>query len=131
MVKESFSYQGKNYSYAVGQPMGAYSSWATFALTHHLVVRIAAQRAGKPATWSNYALLGDDIVLTNSEIVKHYKDIMSELGVTINNNKSHESKDTYEFAKRWFHCGIEITGPKVNGFFEKRYYLLAENLRTL
>jgi len=25
-------------SYKVGQPMGAYSSWTAFTLTHHLVV---------------------------------------------------------------------------------------------
>jgi len=28
----------KHLKYAVGQPMGAYSSWATFTLSHHLVV---------------------------------------------------------------------------------------------
>jgi hypothetical protein len=28
--------------YAVGQPMGAYSSWPLFALCHHLVVQVAA-----------------------------------------------------------------------------------------
>lgn len=28
-----------NYSYAVGQPMGALSSWAMLAITHHLLVQ--------------------------------------------------------------------------------------------
>jgi hypothetical protein len=32
--------------YAVGQPMGAYSSWAMLALTHHFIVQLAALRAG-------------------------------------------------------------------------------------
>lgn len=34
--------------YAAGQPMGAYSSWAVFALTHHAIVRCAALMVGKP-----------------------------------------------------------------------------------
>jgi hypothetical protein len=32
--------------YSVGQPMGALSSWAMLAVTHHLLVQLAAQRAG-------------------------------------------------------------------------------------
>jgi len=32
--------------YAVGQPMGALSSWAMLALTHHMIVQWAAVRAG-------------------------------------------------------------------------------------
>lgn len=34
--------------YAVGQPMGALSSWAMLALTHHLIVAWAARRVGHP-----------------------------------------------------------------------------------
>lgn len=34
------------YRYAVGQPMGALSSWAMLALTHHLVVQLAAYKSG-------------------------------------------------------------------------------------
>jgi len=45
MVKEPFSYKGSTYTYSVGQPMGLYSSWAIFALSHHIIVRIAANRA--------------------------------------------------------------------------------------
>lgn len=32
--------------YIVGQPMGALSSWAMLALTHHCIVQLAAVRAG-------------------------------------------------------------------------------------
>lgn len=32
--------------YRTGQPMGAYSSWATFTLCHHLVVQLSAKRSG-------------------------------------------------------------------------------------
>lgn len=33
--------------YAVGQPMGALSSWAMLAVTHHLLTQLAAQKAGR------------------------------------------------------------------------------------
>lgn len=34
------------YMYAVGQPMGALSSWAMLALSHHVLVQVSARRAG-------------------------------------------------------------------------------------
>jgi len=48
--------------YAAGQPMVVYSSWCAMALTHHLIVRVAALRAGFPHFMS-YALLRDDLLL--------------------------------------------------------------------
>jgi len=39
---------GETISYEVGQPMGAYSSWAMFTLCHHIVVQYSAHQAGKP-----------------------------------------------------------------------------------
>lgn len=104
--------------YLVGQPMGAYSSWACFALSHHVIVRVAALRAGKPVTWSRYALLGDDIVLTDGTVVKEYLAILSELGVETSSQKTHVSQDTYEFAKRWIHKGTEVTGAVFGTLFE-------------
>jgi len=43
---KEFSKENGIYRYAIGQPMGALSSWAMLALTHHLIVQIAAQRVG-------------------------------------------------------------------------------------
>jgi len=34
-------YGNHTVSYAVGQPMGALSSWAMLAITHHLIVQVA------------------------------------------------------------------------------------------
>jgi len=39
-------FYGSRVLYAVGQPMGALSSWAMLALTHHIMVAVAANRAG-------------------------------------------------------------------------------------
>jgi hypothetical protein len=38
LVDREFTYKEKSYVYNVGQPMGAYSSWAVFTLSHHLIV---------------------------------------------------------------------------------------------
>jgi hypothetical protein len=35
------------YRYSVGQPMGALSSWAMLAVTHHMIVQMCARELGK------------------------------------------------------------------------------------
>jgi len=40
---------------------------------------------------------------------------MTKLGVDISVPKTHVSKDTYEFAKRWIKGGREITGIPLRG----------------
>nr|DBA07245.1 TPA_asm: RNA-dependent RNA polymerase [Gigaspora rosea mitovirus 1] len=117
--------------YACGQPMGAYSSWATFAICHHVIVRAAAKRAGLPATFRDYVLLGDDIVIANDEVAKHYRKIMSELGVSFSETKTHVSKDTYEFAKRWIHRGTEVTGAPLGSLFEAFRFKTKKQLEEL
>lgn len=79
--------------------MGAYSSWAAFTITHHLVVAYAAHLAGIVG-FKDYIMLGDDIVIKNSKVAKYYIRIMTSLGVDISVQKTHVSKNTYEFAKR-------------------------------
>lgn len=106
--------------YAAGQPMGAYSSWAVFALTHHLVVQYAAKTADENLPFKEYMLLGDDIVIANKAVADKYIDIMSVLGVGISLHKTHASKDTYEFAKRWIHKGIEISPIPLRGLISSR-----------
>lgn len=104
---------GRRIRYAVGQPMGARSSWPMFTLTHHLVVQYAAFLAGK-YPFKDYILLGDDIVITDDKVASEYVKLMTGLGVEISPHKTHVSETTYEFAKRWFHNGIEVTGFPVN-----------------
>lgn len=70
------------------------------ALTHHVIVQIAAARVGK-LSFSSYALLGDDIVIADEAVARSYHMIMTEiLGVEINLSKSLVSNDSFEFAKR-------------------------------
>lgn len=46
LLDRDWDYDQSNVRYAVGQPMGAYSSWAMLALSHHYVVQISSGRAG-------------------------------------------------------------------------------------
>jgi len=61
---------GKNFPksvrYAVGQPMGALSSWAMLAMTHHYIVQYCAWTTGIVPTgklFLDYGILGDDIFI--------------------------------------------------------------------
>lgn len=99
--------------YGAGQPMGAYSSWAVFAVSHHVLVHIASRRSGcaKPV----YQLLGDDVVIGHDQVAFEYKQLMGTFGVEISSGKTHTSKYMYEFAKRWYRSGIEISGIPIGG----------------
>jgi len=43
--------------YAVGQPIGALSSWAMLAFTHHIIVQVAAYRSVWKGWFPLYAFL--------------------------------------------------------------------------
>jgi len=101
--------------FKVGQPMGIYSSWPVFALTHHLVVRFCAYQAKKnPYTFRNYAILGDDLVIFDRKVALRYSDFVTKrLGVEISATKSLRSPPggprVAEFAKRLFTEGKEVS----------------------
>lgn len=96
--------------YAVGQPMGAYSSWAMLALTHHAIVQFAAWRTGQRSWFSDYALLGDDVVIFHTNVAMAYLNIMREIGVEISFSKSLSSDNgSFEFAKRYICRGVDVS----------------------
>jgi len=96
-------------NYAVGQPMGALSSWAMLALTHHFIVQLAAYNAGHRAWFRLYVVLGDDIVIFDDDVASHYCILMADLGVGIGFAKSLVSKDSFEFAKRYYRRGEDLS----------------------
>lgn len=123
---------GQPVSYGAGQPMGAYSSWAMFAITHHITIQVAAFRAGITTRFRDYVVLGDDVVIANDDVAKQYKLLISQLGVNLSDAKSHVSMNTYEFAKRWYQDGIEISGIQLSSLNHKglNWPTVAEWLRT-
>lgn len=123
---------GVIWKYNTGQPMGAYSSWAMMALTHHYLVQASALKSGYKRYFKKYVLLGDDIVIACPKVAVQYKILLSQLSMPISESKTHVSNDTFEFAKRWFHRGDEISGYSIGGLLEtwKRYSLLHEFLEN-
>lgn len=89
MTKLPFNHEGKDYCYNAGQPMGAYSSWAVFALTHHSIVKFSAYLCGVK-TFTDYALLGDDLVIGSKPVADKYREVMKDFGVQISEAKTHE-----------------------------------------
>nr|AWY10970.1 RNA-dependent RNA polymerase [Sclerotinia sclerotiorum mitovirus 7-A2] len=99
--------------YSVGQPMGAYSSWAMLAMTHHVIVQEAAALSGLVGFFDDYAVLGDDIVIRNDDVARSYTRLMNDLGLDINPYKSINSSEFMEFAKRLMGPNLDYTpfGP--------------------
>jgi hypothetical protein len=92
--------------YAVGQPMGALSSWAMLALIHHFIVQVAAWEVGfnPNRLFRDYAVLGDDLVIANHRVARRYLQLLKELGVECGLHKSILSRKGkgLEFAKTTF-----------------------------
>jgi hypothetical protein len=116
--------------YRTGQPMGALSSWAMLALTHHAIVQMAALNAGviRPGEWfTGYAVLGDDIVIANAAVADEYQRLMQALGVEIGLAKSliSISGQTLEFAKRTIHRGVDVSPVPFSEYWVGRQALSA------
>jgi hypothetical protein len=102
--------------YAVGQPMGAYSSWGMLALTHHALVQFSAWKVGHRAWFPWYAVLGDDVVICDRDVAASYVSLMGTIGVGIGFHKSIISDNTsLEFAKRFYHKGVEVNPLSLAG----------------
>jgi len=93
----------KEINFQVGQPLGYYSSWALFALSHHAIVWLAADRVyPNRGLFKAYAILGDDVVIGDRRVAEEYYSIVSDLGVKISTAKSLISRSgAYEFASRF------------------------------
>lgn len=75
-------------SFCCGQPLGYYSSWPLFALTHHLLVWYAAEQVYPGRRFTRYGVLGDDIVIADQSVAEVYADLLDQLGVKISYQKS-------------------------------------------
>lgn len=97
-------------SFVRGQPLGYYSSWPLFTLSHHVLVWVAAERYFQDERrFTDYALLGDDIVILHDGVAESYRALLQELGVEISLQKSLVSTNgSLEFAKRFFVKDLKI-----------------------
>lgn len=110
-----FFREGVSHCFAAGQPMGIYSSWPAFSLSHHVVVRFCAWYCGyNPFTFRRYCIIGDDVVIFDRKVDRVYMYFMVEvLGVEISSFKSFSttkrSPRFAEFAKRLYREGRELS----------------------
>jgi hypothetical protein len=122
-------------NYAVGNPMGAYSSWSSFTVAHHYVMYYCCRKLGLKWRTAKYAILGDDVLIGDTALYREYRRVLTILGVPVSEAKTHESKILCEFAKRWIHQGEEITPFPIPAMVEARNYaflatlLKAESIR--
>lgn len=79
-----------------GQPLGLAPSFPLFALTHHMLVYGICTVFGIDPDC--YRILGDDIVIGNDTVARHYVSVMEEMGCRIAHEKSISSTKSAEFA---------------------------------
>lgn len=121
VLHEAAFEQVTHVKYAVGQPMGAYSSWSMLALFHHLIVFMAWRRSGYNGSLL-YLVLGDDVVIANSSIAENYLSILTEIGSPINLTKSIVSTNgSFEFAKRFVVAGTDLSPISWKEMFVARW----------
>jgi hypothetical protein len=92
--------------------MGALSSWAMLALTHHLLIQYSAWRVGANSDFkfSKYAVLGDDNVIANGDVAKMFPIVCRELGVPLNLVKTFQSTNGFfHFAERAVKNGVDLS----------------------
>lgn len=77
-------------AFITGQPLGYYGSWSLFSLSHHYLVWLAAQHAqpDRDAPFTDYAVLGDDVIIASDSVASEYTKLLAKLGVQISYSKS-------------------------------------------
>lgn len=111
ILDREYLYADTPYKYAVGQPMGAYSSFAMLALTNHVLMHAALLTLPKEERVSvDYAILGDDVAIKGEKLAIPYINNLNKLGVEVNPLKGF-SGYILEFAKNIFTIGGTNLSP--------------------
>jgi hypothetical protein len=105
-----YFYQDTPYKYAVGQPMGAYSSFAMLDLTNHVLMHAAANSISMKVDAGRYAILGDDVAINGQALAVPYIKLLTMLGVEVNPIKGFSGL-ILEFAKQIFTVGGTNLSP--------------------
>jgi len=116
--REFLTNTGHSVRYSVGQPMGFKSSFPALALFHHVIVQHAAYLANFE-TFTDYVILGDDVVIANDRVASEYRKVMASLGMDISENKTlspeGNTSSGAEFAARLVKNGVELSPLPMRG----------------
>jgi hypothetical protein len=82
-----------------GQPLGLFPSFASFALTHGLLLRSLEIELGMHEG-DNFRVLGDDVVISESILHDRYREVLSMLEVGVSESKTLISDRITEFGGR-------------------------------
>jgi len=129
LTNRTFSLNNKKIRYGVGQPMGAYASFPLLALTNHVMVQVAAMRAGVKSSrkkdsrgnssehfFSEYAIVGDDVVICNEKVAVRYYELLESLDIPISTQKCVDGYGTFEFCHRVVRNGELVSVPSWNSY---------------
>jgi len=129
MVKYPFHGQQGTVRYNTGQGIGIYSSWTSIAVTHHLLILLAAYRVNQQ-NFQDYAVLGDDVVIADEKVASRYKSLILSLGLEISSTKTispHGDMVPIEFASKLVLNGVDLSplpiGLLQEGGFQGYLYL--------
>jgi len=78
-------------SYSIGQPMGFYTSWSAFTISHHVILLLCGIESGYRdfhLICSKYIMIGDDLSIICPKMASHYIKIIDLLGVQVSKSKS-------------------------------------------
>jgi len=90
------TYSNSLIQYSVGQPMGLCPSFPLFHLTHFILLESLARDLG--CTGTCFAVLGDDVIITDNRLASSYAGIMGLLDVPISPTKTHKGENLMSFA---------------------------------
>jgi len=112
-----------------GQPLGLYPSFPSFALTHGCLLRAIELRLGVDDT---FRVLGDDVVISNDDVHKQYREYLRIFRMPISESKTISSDLLAEFAgliisKQTVFSGVKWRQPNSNN----KLHLLSTLTRTL
>lgn len=108
----TFLKKKRSVAFVAGQPLGYYSSWPLFALSHHLIVWFSAELIRPGVKFDRYAILGDDLVIADELVAKMYMHTLDRMCVGISHSKSLRSESgACEFAKRFRlnRCTVDVS----------------------
>ncbi|KAK1405959.1 hypothetical protein QVD17_42345 [Tagetes erecta] len=93
---------GSTVRFLSGYPLGYLGAWPLFALSHHLIIWWCAELVYPGRVFTNYAVLGDDVVIADENVATRYKESLDLLQVVISKEKSLISRSgSAEFAKNF------------------------------